>query len=1087
MKLVKQSTLYFKDEKSDKVYEVDLCETPSGEFLVNFRYGRRGANLREGTKTTSPVDREAAEKLFDELVASKTKKGYAESTDTPVAKVVQDSPGQQSTNEVLDARCAAVLARLKIGLSQGEKLWSLSRTVWRAGELRLVEAESLLKGLVGEFVMLNYSIAWALGRIGLESSLPALEVIAQANSSPPHLDDMVEESMRLCSSDSQRKAMVDQKIKSLPAALKAAYDSGSAETFLAAFTDHLTSADLDAAKVMNLVYFIDDQVVRPGLISVLDHVPFRVNYFRSLRRLFKTAELRGDAEVFGILGRRLEIEPGTFSKASYWGSCKPEALARDDSQFGFSKATKHYLRARIWRRLRQLGSDKSDQYVPMAVGVLLPFKDSDAEASPPTSTYCYNWNTQQSGYLYREAMGTFWAFNQILNRNSGRHVDVSLKSGFYLRSGLTPDSPKTPVGSGFGAFPELWKKQPKGLLHLLMESQCERVHEFAVPVIKECSDFTGQLDLKVINRLLQKPYDATLSLAVDLAVDRYDPGNPDFELVLTLCHCQLERARDLAFGWIAKDRRHFFADQDFAFSGLTSEYADTRMMASESINSMTSDDKFKEGLVAKLLTYLQGLGQPATIEADSPEAAISVEDGTLGNGIVDMNAPVAEEDVQNSGSTEGEDTPTEAEVTGFEPESDEIAADVSKALLNSYFKNQVETLGEDVLCDLLASSVIEVQSFAAEVVLRHRELKDKPTERILGALLNATHSPVRAVGIRVLSELSDAVLTGNVELLVQLTSHPLEDIRAEIRPVAKRLANKDQKFSNELIAMLIDRIQTPGAPRGVPTHLSIVLREDYGNSMRGVSQNTVWNLLKSRSAPAQEVGGFLLPTNVKPQFLKVIEIVKLASHDILTVREAAWKMYDSDVPRMEKSLVTAVRILDSKWEDSREFGFEYIRNRIDPAVLTPESMISICDSVRPDVQQFGRELITREFTEDAGPEYLLKLSEHPTADLQLFVTNYLTDFGSDNLQRLESLEPYFVSILSRVNRSRVAKDRVYSFLQMELQKSEEAATIIAPILDRISATCAIGDKATTIELMLELKEKYPNIELPIEIKPVEAR
>jgi len=1068
VKLVKQTTLYFKDEKSDKVYEVDLCETPGGEFLVNFRYGRRGANLREGTKTKSPVDREAAEKLFESLVASKTKKGYAESADAPVAEVVAESPAEQSTDEGSDPRREAVLARLKIGPSDD------------------VEAEPLLKGLIGEDVMLNYSIAWALGRIGLESSLPALEVIAQANSSPPHLEDLVEESMRLCSGDAQRQAMIDQKISSLPAALKVAHDSGSAETFLAAFTEHLTSADLDAAKVMNLVYFIDNEVVRPGLISVLGHVPFQANYFRPLRRLLKVAELRGDAEVFGILGRRLEIESGTFPKVGYWGARKPEALARDDSKLGFSNATKHYLRARIWRRLRQLGSDKSDQYVPMAVGVLLPFKDSDAEASPPTSTYCYDWNTQQSGYLYREAMGTFWAFNQILNRNSGQHADVSLKSGFYLRSGLTPDSPKTPVGSGFGAFPDLWKKQPRGLLHLLMESQCERVHEFAVPVIKECPDFTSKLDLDVIKLLLEKPYDATLSLAVDLLVDRYDPSNPDFELVLTLCHCQLDRARELAFGWIAKDRRKFFADQDFAFSVMTSEYADTRMMAIESVNSMPADVKFKEGLVVRLLTFLQGLGQLVNVETGAANSD-SDEYGMLGNGIVDLNVPLAEEDAQNSESTEGEDTPAEAEMTGFEPESNEIAADVSKALLSSYFADQVETLGEDVLCDLLASNVIEVQSFAAEVVLRHRELKDKPTERILGALLNATHPPVRAVGIRVLSELSDEVLMENVELLVQLTSHPLEDIRAEIRPVAKRLANKDQKFSNELVAMLIDRIQTPGAPRGVPTHLSIVLREDYGNSMRGVSQNTVWNLLKSRSAPAQEVGGFLLPTNVKPQLLKVIEIVKLASHDILTVREAAWKMYDADVPRMEKSLVTAVRILDSKWDDSREFGFDFIRNRINPEVLTPESMISICDSVRPDVQQFGRELITREFTEDAGPEYLMKLSEHPTADLQLFVTNYLTDFGSDNLERLESLGPYFVSILSRVNRSRVAKDRVFWFLEAELKKSEQAASIIAPILDRISATCAIGDKATTIELMLELKEKYPNIELPIEIKPVEAR
>ena len=1084
MKLVKQSTLYFENDRSDKVYEVDLCETPGGEFLVNFRYGRRGSTLREGTKTTSPVNLETAEKLFEELVASKTKKGYSPESKPPLVDTLDRSSAKQSDAAALAARKAAVLARLRIGPSRDSKLWSLSRAVWRAGELHLIEAEPLLKGLVSKDVMLNYSIAWALGRIGLESSLPALETIAQTTNRPKHLEDIVEESMRLCAGVAQRKAMIDDKIKLLPDSLKGALKSGDSQHFLAALTKHLTSSDLKAAKVMNLVYFIDNEVVRPGLISVLDHVPFQVNYFRPIRRLFKAAELRGDAEIFGTIARRLEIESATFSGVSHWyNRFKPDALSRDDATVGFSNATKHFLRSRVWRRLRQLGQDDSGQYVPMAVGVLIPFKDRDATASPAASTYFYNWQTRQSGSLYREEMGTFWAFNQIMNRNSSRFEDKTLKSGFYLRPGLTNDSPQIPNGAGSGAFPHLWLKQPRGLLHLLMESECERVHQFAVPLMQECPDFTKQLDLDVIKLLLQKPYEATLSMAVDLVIDRYDERNPDFDLVLTLCNCKLKKARDIAFGWIAKDRRRFFADQNFAFSVLTSDHADTRTMAIESVNSMSNDLEFKEGLTARLLTYLIGLGEPAAAEANPPEPTQS-EAGMLGDGIVDLNSPAPEVNAAAEGSVA---EASAAATPIVEPESNEVAADISKALLSSHFSEQIETLGEDVLCDLLASNVIEVQTLAAEAVLRHRELKRKPTQRILTALLDATHPSARAVGIRILSELSDDVLQNNVDLLVQLSAHPLEDIRNEIRPVAKRLADKDEKFADELVGKLIERILTPGSPRGVPTHLCRVLREDYGNSMKSVTQETVWELLHSRSAPAQEVGGFLLPSHVKPESLKVIEIVKLANHDILTVRQAAWKMFESDVPRMEKSLVTAVRILDSKWEDSREFGFDFIRNRINPAVLTPESMISICDSVRPDVQQFGRELITREFTEDAGPDYLMKLSEHPTADLQLFVTNYLTDFGSDNLERLERLGPYFVSILSRVNRSRVAKDRVYSFLQTELHKSEAAAKIIAPILDRISATCAIGDKATTIELMLELNEKYPNVELPIDVKPVEAR
>ena len=66
MKLVQQKTLYFSEGKSDKVYEVDICENQD-LFIVNFRYGRRGANLREGTKTVFPVAYEEALKIFNKL------------------------------------------------------------------------------------------------------------------------------------------------------------------------------------------------------------------------------------------------------------------------------------------------------------------------------------------------------------------------------------------------------------------------------------------------------------------------------------------------------------------------------------------------------------------------------------------------------------------------------------------------------------------------------------------------------------------------------------------------------------------------------------------------------------------------------------------------------------------------------------------------------------------------------------------------------------------------------------------------------------------------------------------------------------
>ena len=73
-------TLYFRQEKSDKVYKAAL-EEQDGLFIVNFAYGRRGATLKTGTKTQAPVPYEKAKKIYDKLVLSKSAKGYVPNED----------------------------------------------------------------------------------------------------------------------------------------------------------------------------------------------------------------------------------------------------------------------------------------------------------------------------------------------------------------------------------------------------------------------------------------------------------------------------------------------------------------------------------------------------------------------------------------------------------------------------------------------------------------------------------------------------------------------------------------------------------------------------------------------------------------------------------------------------------------------------------------------------------------------------------------------------------------------------------------------------------------------------------------------
>ena len=105
MQVVRSVRLWMKEGRSDKLYEVDLVDLErdvDARYLVNFRYGRRGASLRDGTKTSSPVSRANAEKLFDSVVVSKINDGYRRvDGDAPVAALDAGVPANGRDTELL--------------------------------------------------------------------------------------------------------------------------------------------------------------------------------------------------------------------------------------------------------------------------------------------------------------------------------------------------------------------------------------------------------------------------------------------------------------------------------------------------------------------------------------------------------------------------------------------------------------------------------------------------------------------------------------------------------------------------------------------------------------------------------------------------------------------------------------------------------------------------------------------------------------------------------------------------------------------------------------------------------------------------
>jgi predicted DNA-binding WGR domain protein len=1060
MKLIKRTTLHYQEGTSDKVYEVDLCQIEQDRYVVNFRYGRRGTTLKEGVKTTQPVLEAEAHKVFAQLVASKVKKGYHDvnvqaSNDAPTAQPVEVTNVPVAENP----RHQAIVNRLA---NRDNHKWPLERAIWRAGELKIKESTSLLIQLIGTGEPLrDYCIAWALGWCGDENAIPTLRGFLENASTPEFVQRIAFEALLKLSDDPTRAILRSERIRELPSELLSLAQNGSSTDFANALQTYLNSSDQGHFTVLDSIYQIDNEQVRPALIDILRTAPLSFNYFQQIRHIFKISEYRRDGKIFGILAYRFEKEP-TQGRVDRWGNIYlPNGGYVSKYEYGYDSATRRYDRfenpkyqealqglaytrltreyliRRVWRSLKQLGEDSNPDYVNMAVGVLLQYSDADGVRVKHSRFGGYNWQTRQ--YHYKEvdwdAYAGYITFNHILYSNSPRYVLMPNSQAWRCREGYKPGDSEPEVREE--AFPALWEQRPDALLRLLLESNCCPVHQFAAKALRVCQQFCAEIDINTVIELINKSYEVTAALGFELARERYNPNNPNLELVLALANCLYQPGRTQAYQWIEQKREFFLDDSNFIAALVTSQHSDTRVFARRLLSSSILSDATARVIIGRIIAHLLNL---------SPQPSLT-----------------------NKGLGE-------------------VAKEIAETLLIS-FTPQLRTLGMGVVLDLLRHPMPEIQELGARILLNHETPAVELPRELIESLLASPHESVRGIGVRIFGQLPDERLLNHHELLLTMATHELPDMRHAIRSVIRRLATEHLDFVTQLATQLISVLLRKEQYEGVHSDVLRLLREDLPGWMTGIARETALQLLKAKSSPAQELGGLVLSANRTnwTQEFETSEIVKLANHEILSVREAAREMFLLILDRIRtntQEMRSAVRLLEAKWDDSREFAQRVFNTHFTAEDWTPEVMVSICDNIREDVRQFGRDLVTRTFQQSYGQEYLLKFSEHPSADMQLFATNYLENYAVDNCDRLRELTPYFITVLCQVNRGRVAKQRVFGFLDAEAQKSEEAARVVAEILTRQSITMAIGDKATAIQTMLKIHRNYPQIPLPIQVKPI---
>lgn len=1054
MKLVKQTRLHFREGNSNKVYEADLCEVGEGQYVVNFRYGKHGANLTEGTKTAAPLPLNKAQETFDKIIKEKVAKGYQDVSEGGEAA---DPLVFVRTGVAEDDRKNATLWHLSLGVSnpvkQRTKRWNIKRAIWRAGQLRLAEAVPHLlglfgKGLANEVELYNYCILWALGRCA--QAAPEHQAAAVACLQKYGADEKASSMVRNIANNGLSLLLQGEERATFFAALAAGLPEAIGKNIADGqkLTGIILSYIAERASQVHAVSFIyslyllsrEHKHLQAVVAAALDKMPMRANFFKHIRAIYKAAQQAEDFRIMGLVAAKIDTSRGNGFKmhhrSNIGGQRVPnrEAIRRVDSPVAYSTATAKSFR----RHGLQLAKDVADNnnssdFIRFATAYLLSFDDATAGYNDKKIYTVTKWNYDYKTRKYNTTKTYYPQFSSApvfgyLLYSTHNTIKFN-KNKLAWQFSSTDEKYDPNQDQKFAKLrrelkPEHWDAHPQALVHLIIEARCSYVFDFAMRAFEKNAEkdaFLAKFDLNLLLKMLDAPMEARAKFALTQIKARFKTSDISANHITRLFGNRHKFVREYALDCMAANAEAYFANTELIAQFMTGDDQTLRQWVGNSwakIIAVWGDEK-RQVFLTRIVAFLMQCNH----RSDTNRITHIIR--LVGN-------------------------------------------DLGETL---------KTLNIKVITDLLGHVRAEISQFAAQIIKSQYESQpDRLAQETLNILLAHHDEGVANIGRELMRNISTPAVVAQATYFVQLY---LSHKNAAVAGLAKTmlldalLVHKD--FGATLLNALLPALFRKEVREGQHYDIYKIFTEQLQNNLSSIDRDVIFRLLNSEHLYAQELAGQLIAKFVDMTTFSLRNIVRLANHKILNVRQIAWNAFNNQVPRIKYEAEEALRILDSDWEDSRSFARTYFRNHYTAENWTPQLLVSICDSVREDVQAFGTELLTKFFTPENGGEYLLQLSQHPRPRLQLYATNYLESYAAGKAETILKLEQYFITVLSQVNRGRIAKDRIFGFLHREGLKSEAVARLVADIIGRISATGLIQDRAQCIEIMRDLHLQFADI------------
>jgi predicted DNA-binding WGR domain protein len=1113
MKLIKQIKLFYKEGNSDKVYEIDLCAIDAANYVVNFRYGRRGSVLKDGTKTPEYVSVEKAQIIFDKLENEKKVKGYASEIETLI-----DLPSLESVEP--DSVNGVILQRLEdavLGKQTFKTHWKTSRVIWKAGLLDIQEAIPYIIKLASKGDDLQtYSAIWALIKLKSATAEEVFKSNALQAKQKEYIRNLAHEGLLGILKEADLQKHISTILETIPQEARYHIDKKDFDSLVVFLKEELENNSINYLTALYLVAKFENKL-HEIVVFLLEAVPFRPPYFKHIRAIYKLAHIRNDAEVIAVLAYRFENENPMFTRTvslededynSQFISAINERvnigkeLRGKDSKIAFSNFTKTYFQKNSLRFLKEMDSETdSKKYLKFAVSILSKYTENDyskAEKSPLNTYGQYNYNDKKYYYTvvdYPECSnllllstilfgndkkriltpGMKFILNQevfssknyyfdpnqvtkisskvnteekstntVTDQNSGSVLDVAKKafSTFFGKketekkpqSLIVPEEPKPIVEiptSRFELFPEHWDAFPEAYIQLIMEAQMNIIHNFAYQNLKARNDYNtliNRFDEASILNLLNSSFSIPNNLGFETIVLKNDILSTQVGFIADVLNSKTEAARNWSKNHILSNKDLFLNDIECVVKLIFNDVADLRNWIIETLENFAfTADKAKVitgKVIVELLTFEE-----------------SVENNTLATLAIERLKKIAISQLE------------------------QLSWDIVARLISSDLKTN----------NLLASSIL---------ILKSKTVDSKEIPFSLIALfLEDENSEIRTNGIQLLNNYQQDYLVANSNSLLDLFHNQFQDVLKAVLELITKLGKSQSTIIDialpDAVYAMIRKEKFEGA------HLAFkkyILEETENHWNTALNPRDVIKLIHANYRESQLTGYEILKKYTRKDDFTIRQIISLGNHEILAIRQWCWNYFMAKKERIRAERNNALAILDTTWDDTRAFAFHFFKTEFDETDWDLECLISIVDSVLPAVEQFGKEIITRYFNPDDGVTYLTKLSQHPSVNIQFFVTNYLNTYATDNLPKLKELDFYFRSVLTRVHKARIAKQRIFEFLHQEGKKSEDAAIFVTEIIDDVSATVTIQDKANCISILTELKTLYPQLHTHLILK-----